>query len=158
MTNFDPGGLIMLFTVIPAIIAGILSIGGAHLSSRLGFGDYDQTVVVIIGVLLIGWIGASLVISNSMLIILGVVLSMVGAYAVTRSIRATSYGWVLGVVLMFVAFGILSSIGIYKGVDQTGVPQDVISRQLEFFYFGGLLVFGAIGGGVVTALQQQMQT
>lgn len=149
MTNFDPGGFIMLLTVLPAIVAGGVSIGVAHLASWLGYGDYERNVAAIVAVLLVGWVGAALAISTGMLLILAVTLSMVGAFAVTRSVRTTSYGWVLGVVLMFVAFGVLSALGIYRGVDQAGLPQGFISRHLEVFYFGGLLVFGAIGGAAV---------
>jgi len=153
VTNFDPGGFIMLLTVLPATIAGVLSIGLARLASRFGYGGYERNVAAIVAVLLVGWVGAALVISTGMLLILAVTLSMVGAFAVTRSVRTTSYGWVLGVVLMFVAFGVLSALGIYRGVDQAGVPQGFISRHLEAFYFGGLLVFGAIGGVAVKAVQ-----
>lgn len=149
MTNFDPGGFITLFTVLPSVVAGVVSIGVAHLASRLGYGDYERNVAAIVAVLLVGWAGTALLVSTSLLLILAVTLSMVGAFAVTRSVRATSYGWVLGVVLLFVAFAVLSALGVYRGVDQTGVPQGPFSRHVEGFYFGGLLVFGAIGGAVV---------
>lgn len=151
MTNFDPGGFVVLLTVLPSIVAGVVSIGGAHLASWLGYGGYERNVAALVAALLVGWVVAALVISTGMLLILAVTLSMVGAYAVTRSVRATSYGWVLGVVLLFVAFGVLSALGVYRGVDQAGVPQGFISRHLEAFYFGGLLVFGAIGGATVAA-------
>lgn len=54
--------------------------------------------------LIIGWIGVSLLVTTSLRQILAVTFSMIGAFAVTRSITASSYGWVLGVVLMFAAF------------------------------------------------------
>lgn len=90
MTNFDPGWFLMLLSVIPAVIAGVVSIGVAHLASRLGYGEYETTVTVILGVLIVGWTGGSLVLSTSMLHILAVALSMVGAFAVTRSITAST--------------------------------------------------------------------
>lgn len=156
MTNFDPGGFLLLLTVIPAVVAGAISIGVAELGSRLGYGSYDVLVAAVLGVLLLGWIGAALVVSTAMLQILAVTLSMVGAYAVTRSIRATSYGWVLGVVGLYVAFGVLTATGIYQGVDQQGVPQGVISRNLYAFYILGLFVSGALGGKLVGAVARRV--
>ena len=155
MTNFDPGGFLVLLTVIPAVVAGVISIGGAHLASRLGYGTYETNVAILVGLMIVGWIGAALVVSTSMLQILAVTLSMVGAFAATRSITASSYGWVLGVVLLFVAFLGLSAVGVYKGVDQTGVPQGPIARHLFSFYSGGLFVFGAVGGKAVELFQQR---
>lgn len=149
MTNFDPGGVLVLLTVIPAVVAGVLSVGLAHLVSWIGYGEYETNVAVILGVLIAGWIAAALVVSTSMLLILSVVLSMIGAYAATRSIQSSSYGWVLGVVLLFVAFAVLSALGIYEGVDRTGVPQGFLAEHLRAAYFGGLLVFGAIAGKAV---------
>lgn len=155
MTNFDPGGFLMLLTVIPAVVAGVISIGLAHLAARLGYGEYERNVMGILGVLIGGWVIAALVVSTGMLLILAVTLAMAGAYLVTRSITTASYGWVLGVVLMFVVFGLLSGLNIYQGVNQTGVPQDLISQHLEIFYYAGLLVFGAIAGKTVALLRAQ---
>lgn len=149
MTNFDPGGFLLLLTVIPSVVAGVVSVGLAHLATGLGYGDYETTVVATLGVLVLGWIAAALVVSTSMLYILAVTLSMAGAYAATRSVSAASYGWVLGVVGLFVAFAVLAAVGVYEGVDQRGVPQDVISRNLAVSYTVGLLVFGALGGKAV---------
>lgn len=146
MTNFDPGGFLMLFTVIPTVVAGVISIGTALLVSRLDIADYDTAVVVVLTLLVVGWTGGAIVIGTGMLQILAVVLAMLGAFLVTQNVRAASVGWVLGVVLFFAAFVTISVIGIYQGVDQTGTPQDVISRNLRLFYHVGLLVFGAIGG------------
>jgi len=149
VTNFDPGGFLLLLTVIPSVVAGVVSVGLAHLATGLGYGDYETTVVATLGVLVLGWIAAALVVSTSMLYILAVTLSMAGAYAATRSVSAASYGWVLGVVGLFVAFAVLAAVGVYEGVDQRGVPQDVISRNLAVSYTVGLLVFGALGGKAV---------
>lgn len=149
MTNFDPGGFLILLTTIPAVIAGVVSVGLAHLTARLGYGDYETNVAALLGVLVVGWVGAALVVSTAMLYVLLVVLSMVGAYAATRSVSAASYGWVLGVVGVFVAFTVLAALGIYQGVDRSGVPQDFISRNLAVSYTVGLLAFGAAGGKAV---------
>lgn len=155
MTNFDPGGFLVLLTVIPAVVAGVVSIGAARLASRLGYGAYETNVAAILGLLILGWIGASLVVTTSMLRILAVTLSMVGAYAATRSIMASSYGWVLGVVLLFAAFVGLSALGVYQGVDQAGRPQGFISRHLFALYYVGLFAFGAVGGTAVQQFQQR---
>lgn len=152
MTNFDPAGFLLLLTVIPALVAGVVSIGLAEVASRLGYGSYDNLVVAILGLLLLAWIGAAFVVSTSMLLILAVTLSMVGAYAVTRNVRVASYGWVLGVVGLYLAFAVLAATGVYKGVDQQGIPQGVIAQYLQVFYLGGLLVFGAVGGKLVDVL------
>lgn len=149
MTNFDPGGLLMLLTVIPAVVAGAVSISGAHLLTRLGYGEYETTVAVILGILIVVWIGASLLITTSMLTILAVTLAMAGAFIVTRNITAASYGWVLGVVLLFAAFTAVSILGIYKGVDQTGRPQGLIAQHFYIFYAVGLFAFGAVCGKAV---------
>lgn len=139
----------MLLTVIPAVVAGVVSIGAAHLAARLGVGDYETNVAVVVGGLLLAWIAASLVVSTGLLVILAVTLSMVGAFLVTRSITETSYGWVLGIVLLFVAFLALDALGIYRGVDRTGRPQGLLTRHLRAFYYLGLLVAGAVAGKVV---------
>lgn len=152
MTNVDPGGLLVVLTVVPAVVAGIVSIAGAKLAARLGYGTYETNVAVSVGAMIVAWIAASLLISTSMLQILAVVLSMVGAYAVTRSITASSYGWVLGVGLLFVAFVGLDAIGVYRGVDQTGRPQGILARHLLWFYAAGLFGFGAVGGRAVQAV------
>jgi hypothetical protein len=157
MTNFDPGGFLMLLTVIPAVVAGVVSIGLAHLVARLGYGTYETNVVSILAVMVVGWIAAALIVSNGMLTILAVVLAMVGAFAATRDVTASSYGWVFGVVLLFVAFVVLSALGIYRGVDNTGRPQDVISGNLGVFYAGGLFVFGAIAGKAVAMLREWLR-
>lgn len=149
MTNFDPGGFLLLLTVIPAVVAGAVSITLAHIAVRLGYGEYETNVAVLLAVLIAAWIVAALVISTSLLQILAVVLAMGGAFAVTRSISVSSYGWVLGVLLLFAAFTVLSVAGVYRGVDQTGRPQGIIAEHLVLFYYSGLLVFGAIGGKVV---------
>ncbi|PSQ59663.1 MAG: hypothetical protein BRD23_03860 [Halobacteriales archaeon SW_9_67_25] len=146
MTNFDPGGFLVLLTTIPAVVAGVVSVGLAHLAARLGYGDYETNVAAIVGALVVVWIAAALVVSTAMLYVLLVALAMVGAFAATRSVSAASYGWVLGVVGVFVAFTVLAALGVYQGVDQRGVPQDVISRNLAIFYTVGLLAFGAAGG------------
>lgn len=145
----------MLFTVIPAVVAGVISIGLANLAARRGYGEYDTAVIGILGVLLVAWVIAAFVVSTSLLTILAVTLAMAGAYLVTRSITAASYGWVLGVVLMFAVFVVLSVTNIYQGVNQTGIPQGFIAQNLQIFYFAGLLVFGAIAGKTVAILQQQ---
>ncbi len=152
MTNFDPGGFLLLLTVIPALVAGVVSVGLAEIGARLGYGSYDRLVSGVLGLLLLGWIGAALVVSTSMLQILAVTLAMVGAYAVTRSIRATSYAWVVGVIGLFLAFWVLSAVGVYRGVDGNGVPQGVIARNLMAFYTMGLFVSGAVGGMLVQAI------
>jgi hypothetical protein len=157
MTNFDPGGILLLVTVIPAIVAGAVSIGVAHLTTQLGYGTYETNVVAILGVLIVGWVIASVLVTTSMLRILAVVLAMLGAFAVTRSITATSYGWVLGVVLLFVVFTALSVFGVYRGVDQTGRPQGPIAENLYVFYYGGLLVFGAVSGKAVQVMQRRWE-
>lgn len=146
MTNFDPGGFLMLLTVIPSLVAGAVSISLAHLLDWVGYGEYESNVVGLLGILILGWIGTALFISTGMLRIITVVLAMIGAYAATRNIAAASYGWVLGVVLMFVVFIALSNLGIYRGVDAAGRPRGFISRHLGLFYAGGLLGFGALAG------------
>lgn len=151
MTNFDPGGLLLLLTVIPTVVAGTVSIGVAKFVAWLGYGDYETDVVVSLGAMIVAWIAASLVVSTEMLQILAVTLSMVGAYAVTRSITASSYGWVLGVVLLFIAFVGLDALGLYQGVDRTGRPQGLISQHFYWFYAVGLFGFGALGGKAVEA-------
>jgi lysylphosphatidylglycerol synthetase-like protein (DUF2156 family) len=153
VTNFDPGGFLVLLTVIPAVIAGAVSVGLAHLLARLGYADYETGVVAVLGLLLLAWIGAALLIETTMLVILAVTLSMAGAYVATRSVRTASYGWVLGVVLMFLAFGAASAAGIYQGVDQSGVPQGLLARNVGVAYAVGLFVFGLAGGGVVRLLR-----
>ncbi|MFB6312200.1 MAG: hypothetical protein ABEH64_13585 [Salinirussus sp.] len=148
MTNFDPLGFLLLFTVIPAVGAGIISITVAQLAARLGVGRYERTVFSILAVLIVLWIVTAVLVSLAMLQILAVVLAMVGAFAVTRNLRSTSYGWVLGVVLLYFAFTVLGISGIYRGVDQLGRPQGLIARHVAVFYYGGLLLFGAIGGTI----------
>lgn len=64
--------------------------GPAHVAARLR--DYETNVAVVVAVLIIGWVGAALVVSRGMVQILAATLAMVGAYAVTRSIAATSCG------------------------------------------------------------------
>lgn len=153
MTNFDPGGLLLLLTVIPAVAAGLVSITLAHVAAWVGYEEYETSVVVLLAVLISAWIVAAFLVSTSLLQILAVVLAMIGAFAVTRSITASSYGWVLGVVLLFVTFIVLSTVGVYRGVDQTGRPQGSIARHVDMFYYGGLLIYGAIGGKVVETIQ-----
>ena len=155
MTNFDPGCFLMLLAVIPAVVAGAVPIAVAQVAARLGYGKYETNVTAILAVMIVGWIGAALVISTGMLQILAVTLAMVGAYVATRSITAASYGWMFGVVLLFAVFIVLSVLGVYKGVDQTGVPQDLISQYLFAFYYGGLLVFGAVVGKAVQIVQHR---
>lgn len=149
MTNFDPGGLLLFLTVIPAVIAGVVSISGAHLLTRLGYGEYETTVTVILGILIAVWICASLLITPSMLTILAATLAMAGAFIVTRDITAASYGWILGVLLLFVVFTAASSLGIYTGVSHTGRPQGLISKHFYLFYAAGLFTCGAVCGKVV---------
>lgn len=149
MTNFDPGGFLLLLTVIPSVVAGAVSITVAGLAARFGYGEYESNVVVILGALVAAWIGAAFAISTSMLLILAVTLAMVGAYAATRSVTAASIGWVVGVLLLFAAFAVASSLGIYRGVDQTGTPQGLVAQYLPAFYAVGLFVCGAIGGKAV---------
>lgn len=154
VTNFDPAGFLLLLTVVPALAAGAISISLAHLVAGLGYGEYDTNVVVLLAALVGVWTVAAVAVSTSMLQILAVVLAMVGAFGVTRSVRAASYGWVLGVVLLFGAFVALSAVGVYRGVDQTGRPQGFIAEHLQLFYYGGLLAFGAIGGKLVAVVGQ----
>jgi hypothetical protein len=149
MTNIDPGGLLVALTVIPAVIAGTVSVGTAHLVARLGYGTYERAVLAVLAVLVVGWVGAALVVSTSMLHILAVTLSMVGAFAVTQSVRSASYGWVLGVVLFFVAFLGMDWLGLYQGVDGSGRARGIVARHLFAFYYGGLFLFGAVGGKIV---------
>lgn len=149
MTNFDPGGLLMLLTVIPAVVAGVASVGLAHLGARLGVGEYETNVAVVLAVLLFAWIAASLVVSTDMLRILAVTLSMLGAYLVTRNVADASYGWVLGVLLLFVAFLSLDALGIYGGVDRSGRPQGLLARHLFAVYYLGLFLAGVIAGKAV---------
>lgn len=155
MTNFDPGGILILLTVIPAFIAGVVSITLAHIAERLGYGEYETNVAVLLAVLIAAWIVAAFVVSTSLLQILAVVLAMIGAFAVTRSISVSSYGWVLGVLILFAAFTVLSVAGVYRGVDQLGRPQGIIAQHLDLFYYTGLLVFGGIGGKVVGVIRRQ---
>ena len=157
MTNFDPGGFLVLLTVIPAVVAGTVSVGLAQVSAGLGYGDYESNVAAVLGVLLLGWIAASFVVSTGMLYILAVALAMAGAFAATRSVSATSYGWVLGVVLLFVAFAGLSAAGVYQGVDGAGQPRDPVSRNLAAFYAGGLFAFGVVGGKAVQLVQRRLR-
>jgi hypothetical protein len=152
MTNFDPGGFLVLLTVIPAVVAGVTAITLAHLAARVGYGDYERNVVLVLAVLAAAWMVASLVVSASMLLILAVGLAVLGAYAVTRDVRQTSYGWVLGVVFLYVAFGVLAWTGVYAGVDATGRPQGVIASNLFVSYSLGLFLCGAVGGAVVRLL------
>lgn len=156
MTNFDPGGFLLLLTVIPAVVAGVVSITLAHVAARVGHGEYDTNVVVVLAVLIVAWIVAAIVVSTGMLQMLAVVLAMIGAFAVTRSVTVSSYGWVVGVVLLFATFIVLSAGGVYRGVDQTGRPQGLIARHLYLFYYSGLLIFGAIGGKVVALTRRQL--
>jgi hypothetical protein len=149
MTNFDPGGLVMLLTVLVTVPAGVVSIGGAHLAARLGVGNYETDVVAILAVLLLAWVVAGFVVSDGMFLLLAVTLAMAGAFAVTRSVRDASYGWVLGVVLLFLAWWAAAAAGVYQGVDDRGRPQGPIARNLEAFYLGGLLVGGVVGGKLV---------
>lgn len=153
MTNIDPGGILVLLTVIPAVVAGAVSITLAHVAARLGYGTYERNVWAILGILVAIWILASLVVSTAMLQILAVSLSMLGAYATTRDRSDTSYGWVLGVVLLYVGFAILAWTGLYAGVDRTGQPQGLIARNLIAFYYGGLFAGGALGGAIVAFLR-----
>lgn len=157
MTNFDPGGFLVLLTVIPSVVAGGLSIGAARLAARFGYADYETAVVAALGGLIVAWIGASLLVSTAMLRILAVTLSMAGAFAATRSVTASSYGWVLGVLLLFVAFLGLSALGVYQGVDRTGTPQGLLSRHLMASYYGGLFAFGAVGGKVAGAVRHRFR-
>jgi nitrate/nitrite transporter NarK len=92
MTNFDPGAFLLLLTVIPAVVAGVVSITLAHLTARLGYGEYKTNVAALLAVLIIAWIVAAVLVSTNLLQILAVVLAMVGAFAVTWSITASSYG------------------------------------------------------------------
>lgn len=153
MTNFDPGGFLLLLTVIPAVVAGVISITLAHVTAWLGYGEYDTSVAILLAVLIGAWIVIAFLVSTSMLQILAVVLAMIGAFAVTRSITASSYGWVLGVVMLFATFIVLSAVGVYRGVDQMGRPQGIIAQHLHLFYYGGLLIFGAISGKLVEITQ-----
>lgn len=157
VTNFDPGGFLMLLTVIPAVAAGFVSVGLALLTSRIGYGDYETNVVMIVGLMLVGWLVTALIITTSMLQILAVSLAMVGAFAVTRSVTAASIGWVLGVVLLFVVFIGLDVLSIYQGVDPTGRPTGLISRHLYAFYYGGLLVCGGVGGKAVQSVLERWE-
>lgn len=154
MTNFDPGGFLVLLTVIPSVVGGALAIAGAHAAARLGYGDYEHIVLVLTGVLLAVWIGLALRYSTSMLLILSVVLAMVGAYVVTRNVAAASYGWVLGVVFLYLGFALLSRVGLYQGVDSRGAPQGLIAANLPEFYWGGLFVCGVLGGAVVAGVKR----
>lgn len=155
MTNIDPGGILVLLTVILAVPAGIVSIALAHLVAWLGYGDYEGNVWAILAAMAVVLVVGSLVfVETSMLYILSVVLAMVGAYAVTRDRTATSYGWVLGVLFLYLGFALLSATGLYAGVDRTGTPQGVISRNLFVFYYGGLFVCGALGGAMVAVVRR----
>ena len=149
MTNFDPGGLLVLLTVIPSLVAGAVSIAGGHVAARLGYGRYEANVAALLGLLLLAWIAAALVVSTAMLTVLAVVLAMAGAYLASRDVAAASYGWVLGVVLLYVAFAALAAVGLYHGVDSRGRPVGVIARNVYAFYAGGLFACGAVGGAVV---------
>jgi hypothetical protein len=94
VTNFDPGGLLLLLTVIPSAVAGVVSVGVAHLAARLGYGEYDSNVAIVLGVLAAAWVVASLLVSTEMVQILAVGLAMVGAFAVTRSVTwLPTAGW-----------------------------------------------------------------
>jgi hypothetical protein len=104
VTNFDPAGFLVLLTVIPSVAAGIVSIGGAHLAARLGVETYERSVLAIVGALIAVWVVAAVVVSTAVLQVLAVTLAMVGAYAATRNVSLSSYVWVVGVVLLFVAF------------------------------------------------------
>lgn len=156
MTNFDPGGFLLLLTAIPAVVAGVFSVSLAHLTARLGYGDYETNVTVLVGVLLAAWTVAAFVISTAMLYILAVTLSMAGAYAVTRSVTDASYGWVLGVLFLFLGFTVLATVGLYQGVDRTGAPQGLVARHLAVSYLLGLLVCGAAGGKAVSVLRRRL--
>lgn len=149
-TNFDPGGLLMLLTVV----AGAVSVGVATLASRLGYGAYERNVAAVLGVLLAGWVVASLLVSTAMLRILAVTLAMAGAFVTTRDVAASSYGWVLGVVLLFAA---LSALDIYAWVDRTGTPRGLLSRHFPVFYHVGLFVAGAVGGLAVEAVRRRRE-
>lgn len=153
MTNFDPGGILLLLTVIPAVLGGAISIALAHGLARFRVGAYESNVTVVVAVLILAWIVAAAFVSTSMLTVLAVTLSMVGAYAVTRDVTATSYGWALGVVLLFAVFVVLSNLGVYRGVDATGRPQGLIAQNFFAFYATGLLVCGAIAGKVVALVR-----
>lgn len=154
MTNFDPAGFLLLLTVIPAVVAGTVSITVGHVVSRLGVSDYERAVTATVGVLAAAWIVAAVLVSTGMLQILLVGLSMVGAYAVTRSVADTAYAWVLGVVLLFGAFVALSALGIYQGVDQRGRPQGIIAQNLSVFYAVGLFLGGVVAGGIVAGVRR----
>lgn len=154
MTNIDPGGFLILLTVIPAVVAGVVSVALAHILARFGYGGYERNVVAVLGVMVAAWIGAALTVSSGMLNILAVALAMLGAYAATRSIRASSYGWVLGVLLLLFAFWVLAAAGVYQGVDPTGVPKGIISQHLMLFYTAGLFVCGAVAGMAVRFIQR----
>lgn len=157
MTNFDPGGFLLLLTVLPTVVAGVVSITLAYVTAWLGYGEYETAVVALVVVLIGAWIVTAVLVSTSLLQILAVVFAMIGAFAVTRDITTSSYGWVLGVILLFAAFSVLSAVGVYRGVDQAGRPQGVIARHLSLFYYIGLLIFGAIGGKVVAMLRYWYQ-
>ncbi|PTD94719.1 hypothetical protein C9439_01000 [archaeon SCG-AAA382B04] len=94
----------------------------AHFASYAGYGEYERNVVFVLGFMVMFWIVAAFIINNSMLIVLSVVFAMVGAYATTGNIIVASYGWVLGVFLLYLAFPVLTFLGIYQGVNQQGVP------------------------------------
>ncbi len=49
MTNFDPGRLLVLFTVIPSVVVGVVAILLAHFASYFGYGEYDRNFVVFLG-------------------------------------------------------------------------------------------------------------
>jgi hypothetical protein len=153
VTNFDPAGFLVLLTVISSVAAGSVSMGGAHLAARLGVETYERSVLAIVGALIAVWVVAAVVVSTAMLQILAVTLAMVGAYAATRNVTASSYGWVLGVVLLFVAFTIASVTGVYQGVDPNGVPEGLVACNLQAFYYGGVFVFDAIGGAAVQRIR-----
>lgn len=155
MTNFDPGGLLLLLTVVPAVVAGAVSVGVATLASRLGYGAYERNVAAVLGVLLAGWVVASLLVSTAMLRILAVTLAMAGAFVATRDVAASSFGWVLGVVLLFAAFAALSALGLYAGVDRTGTPRGPLSRHFLAVYHVGLFAAGAVGGLAVQAVRRR---
>lgn len=150
MTNFDPGGFLVMLTVLPSVIAGLISIGGGHLLAWAGIGSYPRNVVTVLGILIGGWILAALVVSTGMLYILSVVLAMAGAYIVTQNVTEASYGWVIGVILLLVLFIVLSVAGIYQGVTQTGRPRGFLSRHLVPAFLVGLFLCGAVGGKLAT--------
>lgn len=158
MTNVDPGGLLVLLTVIPAVVAGVASITIARLVAWAGYGTYGRTVWAVLGVLALAWIVAVLVVVGdaTMLFVLAVGLAMIGADAVTRDASATSYGWVLGVVILYLGFAVLSWTGLYAGVDRTGRPQGVVARNLLAFYLGGLFAGGMVGGAIVRCLRDRI--